>query len=95
MHSRLPYRRSVGAPTSVNLSVAAVEQLDRHAFRRADEADAHARTDGGRLLGELDALGLEVGGDGIDATDREPEVIEPLIRRHRRGIDGVAGARPA
>src|SRR5207302_1079388 len=41
----------------------AVEQFDRHAFRPAQEADAHARPHGGRLARELDALSFEIGGD--------------------------------
>ncbi len=69
----------------------ALEQLDRHAFGRTDEADANARPHGGRLLGELNALGLEVGGDRVDAGDREAEVVEPAIGRGRRWIDAVAG----
>src|ERR1700675_3815422 len=69
----------------------AVEQLDRHAFRRADEADAHAGPHRGRLAGKLDALGLEVGGDGVDAAHRKPEMIEAAIRCRRRRVDAVAG----
>src|SRR5258707_11456601 len=68
----------------------AVEQFDRHALRTADEADARARPHRGRLAGELDALGLEVRRDGVDAGDRKPEVVEALIRRGRRRIDAVA-----
>src|SRR3954462_9185671 len=61
----------------------AIEQFDRHALRPADEADARARPHRGRLAGELDALGLEVRRDGVDAGDRKPEVVEALIRRDR------------
>src|SRR5580698_2704660 len=85
---RLLRRRPVTPSTRLDV---AVEQLDRHAFRRADEADAHAGPHRGRLAGELDALGLEVGGDGVDAAHREPEMIEAAIWRRRRGIDAVAG----
>src|SRR6202140_2513430 len=69
----------------------AVEQFDRHAFRRADEADAHPGPHRGRLAGEFDTLGLEVGGDGVDAAHRKPEMIETAIRRRRRRVDAVAG----
>ena len=41
-------------------------------------------------LGELDALGLELGRDGVDAADRQPEMVEALIGRGRRRVDAVA-----
>src|SRR5262249_31018835 len=66
------------------------EELDRDSLRAADEADAHARADRGRLARELDALGLDLGGDRIDVVHREPEMIEPLIGRHGRRVDAVA-----
>src|SRR5262249_42752160 len=65
----------------------ALEQLDRNALRRAQEGDPHARPHRGGFLGELDALAFELGNDGVDATDREPEVIKALIRRRRWRID--------
>src|SRR5262245_53481879 len=68
----------------------ALEQLDRNALRRAQEGDPHARPHRGGFLGELDALAFELGDDGVDATDREPEVIKALIRRRRWRIDTVA-----
>src|SRR5262249_58882975 len=68
----------------------AVEQLDRYPFGPADEADAHARPHRGGRLGELDPLGLEVGRDGIDAADREPEMIEALVGRGGCRVDAVA-----
>ena len=43
------------------------------------------------LLGELDALGLDLGGDRVDVLYRQPEMIQPLIGRHRRRMDVVAG----
>src|SRR5437660_3691003 len=67
----------------------AVEKLDRHAFGAADEGDPHPRPYRGRLLGELSALGLELGHDRIDAADRQPEMVEALVRRGRRRIDAV------
>src|SRR5215470_5212673 len=69
----------------------AIEQLDRHPLRRAQEGDAHARPHRGRPPGELDALGLELRDHGVDAGDREPEVIEALVGRDRRRIDAIAG----
>src|SRR5262245_53657381 len=45
----------------------ALQQLDRNSLRATDEAHAHARTHRGRLLGELDALALELGRDRVDA----------------------------
>src|SRR5437764_9810654 len=87
-------------PTSTSTSVIrrvpgmfldrAVEQFDRHALRAADEADARARPHRGRLAGELNALGLEVRRDGVDAGHRKPEMVEALIRRDWRRIDAVA-----
>src|SRR5262249_53030940 len=44
----------------------AIQQFDRNSLRAADEAYAHARSHRGRLLGELDALPLELGGDRVD-----------------------------
>src|ERR1700745_4240562 len=69
----------------------AIEQLDRHPLRRAQEGDAHARPHRGRLPGELAALGLELRDHGVDAGDRESEVIEALVGRDRRRIDAIAG----
>src|SRR6185437_4031962 len=69
----------------------ALEQFDRNALRPADEADAYPRPDRGRLLGELDALGLDLGGYRVDVLHCQPEMIQPLIGRHRRGMDAVAG----
>src|SRR5215831_2783671 len=69
----------------------AIEQLDRYPLRRAQEGDADAWPHRRRLPGELDALGLEFGDDGIDAADREPEMIEALVGRDRGRIDAVAG----
>src|SRR5271169_6606212 len=83
------------SPSSIALASAlagaAVEELDRHALRRLDEADAHARPHRGRLAGELDALLLQVGGDRVDAAYGKPEMIEAAIGYARRRIDAVAG----
>src|SRR6185437_10636079 len=43
------------------------------------------------LLGKLDALRLQIGGDCVYAAYRQAEMIKPLIGRHRRRIDAVAG----
>src|SRR5664280_1000554 len=69
----------------------AIQQLDRNALRPAQEADLDARPRRRRLLGELDALLLEVGGNGVDAGNRQAEMVEPLIGRRGRAIDAVAG----
>src|ERR1700682_5511912 len=69
----------------------ALQKLDRNALRSADEADAHARPDRGWLARELDALGLDLGGDRVDVLYRQAEVIEALIGRYRRRVDAVAG----
>src|SRR5262249_60704623 len=69
----------------------AIEQLDRHAFGGAQEGDAHPRAHRGGVTGELDTLGLELGDHGVDAADREPEMIEALVGRDRRRIDAIAG----
>src|SRR6476660_10432434 len=66
------------------------EQPDRDAPRAADEADADSRPNGRRLLRELHALGLDLGGHRIDVFYRQPEMIESLIRLRRR-VDAVAG----
>ena len=49
------------------------------ALRPTDEADAHAEPDGGWLTRELDALGLDLGGDRVDVIHRQSEVVEALI----------------
>src|SRR5262249_47953255 len=59
-------------------------------LRPAEEADAHARPNRGRLFGEHDALGLELGGHRVDAADREPEMIKALAGCGRSRIDAVA-----
>src|ERR1700704_4853298 len=69
----------------------AVEQLNRDAFGCAQEGDARARPHRGGLAGELDALGLELGHDRVDAAHREAEMIEALIGRDRGRVDAVAG----
>jgi hypothetical protein len=56
---------------------ATFEQLDRHALRRTNKADAHAGPHCGRLLGELDAFVLEVGGDGIDVGNAKAKWSRP------------------
>src|SRR5216684_3646620 len=68
----------------------ALEQFDRDALWPADEADTHPRPNGGWLLGELDSLGPDLGGHGIDVLYGQTEMIEPLIGRHRRGVDAIA-----
>jgi len=40
---------------------------------------------------EIDALGLQIGDDGVEVLHEQAEMIEALIRRHRGGIDAVAG----
>src|SRR5262249_39581525 len=62
----------------------------RDALRAADEADAHARSDGGWLFGELDALGPDLGCNGVDVLHREAEMIEPLVGGGGRRVDAVA-----
>src|SRR5438132_12640297 len=54
----------------------ALQKLDGNALRSADEADAHARADGLRLLGERHALRLQLRGNGVDVLDRQAEMIE-------------------
>src|SRR5258706_1685191 len=82
---------TTGAPFFLYVFLVALEQLDRDALRAADEADADSRPNGRRLLRELHALGLDLGGHRIDVLYRQPEMIEPLIGRLRRRIDAVAG----
>src|SRR6266403_1446993 len=82
---------TTGAPFFLCIFLVALEQLDRDALRPADETDADARPNGRRLLGELHALGLDLGGHRVDVFYRQPEMIEPLIGRLRRRVDAVAG----
>ena len=35
-------------------------------------------------LGELDALGLDLGGDRVDVLHRQSEMVEPLIGFHKQ-----------
>src|SRR6185437_9104041 len=69
----------------------AVQQLDRDALRPAQKANLDAWPWRMRLLGELDALLLEIGGDGVDACHRQAEMVEPLIGRGGRCVDAVTG----
>src|SRR6516162_6759684 len=82
-------RRNSRLPGS-SVFLVALQKLDRDALRAANEADAHAWADGKRLLGELDTLGPDLGGDRIDVLYRQSEVIEPLIGGHQRCVDAVA-----
>src|SRR5215831_4820671 len=77
-------RVCVGQRRSVR---AALEQLDRHSLRTAQEGDAHPWPDGGGLHCELGALGLELGHDGIDFRHRQPAMVEALIGSLRWWID--------
>src|SRR3954451_24340531 len=80
--SRTPTRRS-------GIFLVALEQLDGDAFGAADEADAHAGADRGRFAREGDALGLDLGGDGVDVLHRETEMVEALMRVRRRRVDRI------
>src|SRR5437899_1067709 len=82
-NSRADRLRSIGV---------AIEQLDRHLFRPAQEGNAHSRPYCGGFPGELGPLGLELGDHGVDAADGKPEMIEALIGRGWRRIDAVAGS---
>src|SRR6266446_687313 len=82
---------TTGAPFFVRIFLVALEQLDRDALRAADEADADSRPNGRRLLRELHALGLDLGGHRVNVFYRQPEMIEPLIGRLRRCVDAVVG----
>src|SRR6202035_932270 len=61
-----------GGKRSLGVFLVALQKLDRDALRPADEADAHPRPDRGRLPGELDAFGLDLGGHRIDVLHRQP-----------------------
>src|SRR5262245_39288371 len=84
-----PSRRACGAPQDEaecflgarlrGLHRLAFENLDRDALRPADEADAHTRPRLRDVLGELDTLALELGGNRIEVVDGEPEMLEPLV----------------
>src|SRR3954469_15057615 len=78
-------------PGGSRVFLVALQELDGNSLWSADEADAHAGPDRGRRLGELDALGLDLGGDGVDVLHRQSEMIEALIGRHRRRVDAIAG----
>src|SRR5437660_7130015 len=83
---------SCSAPvaSTSRILLVALQQLDRDALRAAEEADANAWPDRRWLLGELDALGLDLGGDRIDVLYRQPEMIEPLVGCGGRRVDAVA-----
>src|SRR5258706_15476886 len=85
---------TTGAAFFLYVFLVALEQLDRDALRAAEEADADARPNGRRLLRELHALGLDLGGHRIDAFYRQPEMIDPLIGRLRRRLHAAAGRNP-
>src|ERR1700734_180503 len=68
----------------------ALEQFDRDTLRPADEADANARPNGRRPPGELDTLGLDLGGHRIDVLHAQSEMIEPLIGCYGWAIDAVS-----
>src|SRR3954470_16422765 len=89
--TRVPRSSPWGSNGASGVFLVALEELDRNALRPADEADAHAGPDGGRLFRELDALGLDLGGDRVDVFHGQAEMVETLIGRHRRGVDAVAG----
>ena len=61
-------------------------------MRAADEADAQAGAHLAHVLGELHTLRFQVDHQRIKPLHRQPEVIEPLIWRHRRRIDAVSDA---
>src|SRR5580698_1810624 len=69
----------------------AIEQLDRHAFGPPNEADAHAGPHGSRLPSELDALGLEIRSNRVDAGHGKSEVVETAVWRGWSGVSAVTG----
>src|SRR5262249_6749290 len=83
----------IGKPVSTfpDHALAALQELNRYPLRPTDEAHAHARPHRGRLLGEYDALGPELGRHRVDTAHGESEMVEALIRRGRRWIDAVVG----
>src|SRR6266404_1593228 len=87
---RLSRRPTVGSRRfSSGIFLVALQQFDRDALRSADEADADAWSNGRRLFRELHTLGLDLGGHRIDVLYRQPEMIQPLVRGHRRRVDTV------
>src|ERR1700742_5311662 len=68
-----------------------LEQFDRDALRPPDEANPDPWPYCRGILGEFHALGLDLGGYRVDVLYRQPEMIEALVGRHRRGINTVAG----
>src|SRR3954466_7672279 len=65
--------RQRGRALPSRVLLVALQQLDRNALWAADEANADARPDRGRLLCELDALRPDLGGDVVDVLHRQPE----------------------
>src|SRR5580658_5908932 len=60
-----------------------------HVLRAAQEGDAHAGPDRLWLDGEFGAFLLQLGDDGIDPLDPQPEMFEPEIGRLRRRGDSL------
>src|SRR5689334_16957456 len=79
---------------SSGVFLVALQKLDRDSLRAADEANAHARTNSGRLAGELDTPCLDLGRDRVDVLDRQAEMIKPLIGRGGRRVDAIARLDP-
>ncbi len=50
------------------------------------------RTPGLIVVGSLvnSTPGLDLGGDRVDILHRQPEMVEPLMGRHRRRVDAVS-----
>src|SRR5262245_59248963 len=60
-----------------------LQQLDRDAFGSGEEGDARSGPDRHRFTREDRALGFEVGADGVDVFDLQPEMIEALVGMRR------------
>src|ERR1700722_3842299 len=89
IHSPKGGATAVPGRFSSGVLLVAFQEFNGEALRPANKANAHARPAGGRLLGEFDALGLDLGGHRVDVLYRQSEMFEPLVRRYWRRMDAV------
>jgi len=66
-----------------------LNELDHDAFRPAHESEAQPGIAGKRANSDLGAFGAQLLHCGINVVDRQPNVLEPVMRKRRRRHIGL------
>src|SRR5205085_3091027 len=66
-----------------------VQQFDMDILRAAQKGDPHPGSDRLGLDGKFGALFFELGDDPVDPVDTQADILDPELRRIRRGGTGL------